>query len=106
MDLGIFQLDQVGADIDGAFALDHLQSHILSDDGDLVAVGAPFWSMKRRVECVCSPWKTECHGLIRRSLQGFKLVLVRMEALHVDSREQPRLAVAAFKDDASGRKPG
>ena len=37
--------DQVGADIDGASALDQFGRAIsLSDDGDLVAVGAPFWS--------------------------------------------------------------
>ena len=101
--------DQVGADIDGAFALDQFGRAIsLSDDGDLVAVGAPFWSddEKGRVSAFSLKdgvtW-AEYGGSLQGDSNwywfGWKLSMSTVE-------NNPRLAVAAFKDDASGKKTG
>ena len=101
--------DQVGADIDGASALDQFGRAIsLSDDGDLVAVGAPFWSddEKGRVSAFSLKdgvkW-AEYGGSLQGDLNwywfGWKLSMSTVE-------NNPRLAVAAFKDGASGRKTG
>ena len=101
--------DQVGADIDGAFALDQFGRAIsLSDDGDRVAVGAPFWSdeEKGRVRVFSledgvswADYGDPLEGESNWYWFGWKLSMSTVENL-------PRLAVAAFYDDASGRKHG
>ena len=100
--------DQVGADIDGEGALDQFgRSVSLSDKGQYVAIGAPFWSNteKGRVRVFeldsgtsWSEYGKAIEGESNWYWFGWKLTMSTVDV--------KRLAVAAFSGDASGNKNG
>ena len=108
-DLGSSSWDQVGADIDGEDALDQFGRAVsLSDDGEKVAIGAPFWSdtEKGRVRVFeldtgqsWAQYGEDIEGSSNWYWFGWKVTMSTVG-------NTPRVAVAAFENDANGNKNG
>ena len=110
-DSGSSSWDQVGADIDGEDALDQFGRAVsLSHHGEHVAIGAPFWSDNEKGRVRVFDYDSVSWNQLGPNIDpdtegesdwywfGWKLSLSTVNSV--------KLAVAAFKDDASGNKNG
>ena len=98
---------QVGADIDGEGALDHFGRAVsLSHNGELVAIGAPFWSDTEKGRVRVFKLDGDSWVYLGDSIEGDADWYWFGWKLTMSTVGTERLAVGAFYDDANGNKNG